>query len=54
VTGREEERRCDHLAGDGEDAAGHGIPGGGEAKTSPETTTPRLAASSPAEVRPRT
>jgi hypothetical protein len=30
-------RRRDHLVGDGEDAAGHGIPGGDEAETSPET-----------------
>jgi hypothetical protein len=34
-----------------EDAAGHGVPGGGEAKTSPETGTARLAATLPAEVR---
>jgi hypothetical protein len=39
------------LAGDGEDTAGRGVPGGGEAETSPETGMARLATTSPVEVR---
>lgn len=42
------------LVGDGEDAASYGVPGVGETRTSPKTGTTRLAAASPAEVRPRT
>jgi hypothetical protein len=39
--------------GDGDDAAGRVVAGGGEAMTSPETGTTRLAATSPAEARKR-
>jgi hypothetical protein len=45
---------CAHLVRDGEDTASCGVPGGGEARTSPETWTARLAAASPVEVRPKT
>ena len=43
---------AEHLAGDGDDTAGHDVPSEGEAWTSPETGTTRLAAASPVEVRP--
>jgi hypothetical protein len=47
-------RRCGWaLTGDGEDVVGRGISGGGEAETSPETGTVRLAARLPSEVRSR-
>jgi hypothetical protein len=39
--------------GDGDDAAGRVVAGGGESRTSPETGTTRLAATSPAEARKR-
>jgi hypothetical protein len=44
-----------NLDDDGDDAAGRARrPGGGEAKTSPETVTVRLAAASPAKARNKT
>jgi hypothetical protein len=42
-----------HLGGDGDDATGRGVTGGGEAKTSLERGTVRLAASSLAKLRKR-
>jgi hypothetical protein len=41
------------LPGDGDDAAGRVVAGEGEARTSPETGTTRLAATLPAEARKR-
>jgi hypothetical protein len=40
-----------NLAGDGEDAAGRGVPDGGEAKTSPEIRTVWLVMTSLVELR---
>jgi hypothetical protein len=47
-------RTTTHLAGVGDDAACRGVAGIGEATTSPETGTTRLAAASPAEERKNT
>jgi hypothetical protein len=41
----------DHLAGDGNDAAGRDIAGGGEERTSPKTGTTWLAAALSAEAK---
>ena len=42
---------AEHLARDGDNAAGHDVPGEDEVGTSSETGTTRLAAASPVEVR---
>jgi hypothetical protein len=50
----DEEVARTHLANDEEDAASRDIPGEGEAETSPEKATTRLAVVSQAELRPET